>query len=127
VSELVLDRTLPAANQGVASLAALSAQAFVLEPPTPLEARRLWREEAAPLVDGLLVRVARGRGALDVAIGEGLTPLAAGDRALQLGYSGMGDQPSARGPESWRDLTARQHFFTHRQSRPRTRSRCWGP
>jgi hypothetical protein len=96
VSELVLDPTVPAANQGLASFDALSAQAFVLEPPTPLEVRHLWREEAAPLLDGLLVRVARGRGALDVAIGDGFASLAAGDRALQLGYSGIGDYARER-------------------------------
>ena len=91
MTALVLDPALPAANQGLASLDALASQAFALAPPTPLEVRHLWREEAAPLVDGLLVRVARGRGALDVAIGDGLAALAVGDRTLRLGFSGLGD------------------------------------
>jgi 5-methylcytosine-specific restriction endonuclease McrA len=96
VPAVVLDPALPAANQGLASLDALAAQAFLLEPPSPDEIPHLWREEAAPLVDGLLVRVARGRGALDVAIGEGLAALADGDRALRLGFSGIGDYARER-------------------------------
>jgi hypothetical protein len=47
-------------------------------------------------VDGLLTRVARGRGALDVAIGDGLEQLTRGDRLLRLGYSGLGDFAVAR-------------------------------
>jgi hypothetical protein len=49
------------------------------------------RDDAASLLDGLLGRVARGRGALDVAVGDGLAALAAGDRVLRLGYSSVGD------------------------------------
>jgi HNH endonuclease len=96
VTDVVLDPALPSANRGLASLDALALQAFALAPPMPLELRDLWREEAAPLVDGLLVRVARGCGALDVVIGEGLASLAAGDRALQLGFSGVGDYARER-------------------------------
>jgi hypothetical protein len=49
------------------------------------------RDEAGLILDRLLVRVARGHGALDVALGNGLAALAQGDRALQLGYSSIGD------------------------------------
>jgi hypothetical protein len=40
--------------------------------------------------------VARGRGALDVAIGGALARLSEGDRVLQLGYSGIGDYARER-------------------------------
>ena len=96
MNEVVLDPTLPAANQGLASLDALAAQAWVLEPPMPHELPGLLRNEAGLLLDGLLVRVARGRGALDVALGEGLAALAVGDHALRLGYSGIGDYARER-------------------------------
>jgi hypothetical protein len=96
VTEVILDPTLPAANQGLASLDALAAQVLSLDPPPRSEAKDVLRDEAGLLLDGLLVRVARGRGALDVAIGEGLAALAVGDRALQLGYSGVGDYARER-------------------------------
>lgn len=66
-------------------------EACALVPPHAHERRHVLRDEAALLLDRLLVRVARGQGALDVAIGAGLDALAAGDRALRLGYSGIGD------------------------------------
>ncbi len=51
----------------------------------------LARDEAALLVDRLLAPVARGRGALDLAIGECLGSLSVGDRTLRLGYVSIGD------------------------------------
>jgi hypothetical protein len=53
-------------------LEALAGKAFGLDPPAPHELSSVMRPEAAELVDSLLTRVARGRGALDVALGEGL-------------------------------------------------------
>ena len=44
-----------------------------------------------PLLDGLLVRVARGRGAVDVAVGERLGQLQEGERMLRLGYAKLAD------------------------------------
>jgi hypothetical protein len=73
------------------ALDVLAATAWTLEPPAPHERRHLLRDEAALLLDGLLVRLARGRGALDVAIGEGLAALSVGDRSLRLGYASVGD------------------------------------
>ncbi|HET7823865.1 MAG TPA: HNH endonuclease signature motif containing protein [Anaeromyxobacter sp.] len=96
MQDVVLDPALPAANQGLASLDALAAQAFALEPPSRDELRDLFRGEAGVLLDGLLVRVARGSGALEVAIGEGLTALAVGDRAMQLTFSSIGDYAQER-------------------------------
>src|SRR5512138_960155 len=62
----------------------------------PHERADVLRDEAALLVDRLLVRVARGAGALDVAIGEALAGLAEGDCVLRLGYSGLGDYACER-------------------------------
>jgi len=75
---------------------ALVRETWVLEPPAPCERPHVERNDAGLLVDGLLARVARGRGALDVAVGEGLEALASGDRALQLGYSCIGDYARER-------------------------------
>ena len=60
----------------------------------PFEKKAVLRPEAAQLIDSLLTRVARGRGALQVAIGEGLAALAEGE--LRLGYSGIGDYARER-------------------------------
>ncbi len=49
------------------------------------------RSEMGALVDGLLVRVARGRGAVDVAVGERLGQLQDGERLLRLGYAKLAD------------------------------------
>ncbi len=68
----------------------------MLEVLPPSQRRSVLRDEAAFLLDGLLVRVARGRGALDVALCEGLGALAAGDRLLRLGWSGVGDYARER-------------------------------
>jgi len=72
-------------------LEALAKAAAILEWPLPRERDEATCKEAARLIDALLVRVARGRGALDVALGEALDTLARGARALKLSYSGMGD------------------------------------
>jgi hypothetical protein len=79
-----------------ADLEALSSVAFTLEPQSPADRRHLLRDEAAFLLDGLLVRVARGHGALDLAIGSGLASLAVGDRLLRLGFSSLGDYARER-------------------------------
>jgi hypothetical protein len=76
---------LPADLGGIAELAA------TLEPPAPHELPDLRREEAAYLLDGLLVRVAHARGAIDVAMGELLADLDVGGRLLSLGFSGVAD------------------------------------
>src|SRR5947209_5993912 len=73
------------------SLGSAAAAASILEWPLPPERDEAVCAEMARCTDALLVRVARGRGALDVALGERLALLAVGDRALQLGYSGIGD------------------------------------
>jgi len=75
---------------------ALAREARLLHPTSPHERHAVLRPEAAELVDRLLVRVARGRGALDVGLGERLALLADGDAALRLGYSGIGDYARER-------------------------------
>src|SRR5512137_61656 len=76
--------------------AMVSMVARTLEPVMPHERRSVLRDEAALLLDGLLVRVARGRGAVDLALGEGLASLAAGDRLLRLGFSCPADYARER-------------------------------
>jgi hypothetical protein len=77
-------------------LPALAQAAAILEWPLPPERDDAVCDEAARLVDWLFARVARGRGALDVAIGEGLHALGQGDRTLRLGYAGVGDYARER-------------------------------
>jgi len=75
---------------------ALVRDSWVPEPPPPHERAHVERNDAGLLVDGLLARVARGRGALDVAVGEVLASLSSGDRVLRLGYSCIGDYARER-------------------------------
>ncbi|HET9684621.1 MAG TPA: hypothetical protein VFP15_10985, partial [Gemmatimonadaceae bacterium] len=86
----------PLAGELEARLERLAAAAALLESPLPRERDEAVCHEAVRVIDALLVRVARGRGALDVAIGEGLDSLSAGDRVLQLGYCGIGDYARER-------------------------------
>src|SRR5256885_6951227 len=67
----------------------LGKAAALLEYPLSRERDEATCRYAAHVIDALLVRVARGRGALDVAIGDGLEAVAA--RKMQLGYSTLGD------------------------------------
>lgn len=91
----VLTVSEPAAT-ALRNLDALAAEAWALAPVPRHERKGLLRDEAALLLDGLLVRVARGRGALDVALGEGLCSLSVGDRVLRLGFSCLGDYSRER-------------------------------
>src|SRR4051812_684108 len=74
-----------------ARLAALANAAAVLAWPLPRERDESTCCDLARVIDALLVRVARGRGALDVALGEALDVLATGNRVVRVGYSGIGD------------------------------------
>src|SRR3954468_11511510 len=76
---------------GALTLDAIASAAWVLTPPMPHERKWVLRSEAGILIDKLLATVARGGGALDVAIGDGLAAMAVGDRVIQLGFSGIGD------------------------------------
>src|SRR3954464_7353345 len=74
-----------------AHLEALAKAAAILDWPLPRERDEAVCQEAARVIDALLVRVARGRGALDVAVGEALDVLGTGARVLDLGHSCIGD------------------------------------
>jgi hypothetical protein len=74
----------------------LASHAWQLEPVQPHERAHLWIDAAAPLLDGFLTRVARGQGALEIAMGEALDALAVGDRTLRLRYSGIADYARER-------------------------------
>src|SRR5438067_5595661 len=79
-----------------ARLEALANAAAILDWPLPRERDEATCHELARLVDALLIRVARGRGALDIAVGEALDLLGTGARVLRLGYSGIGDYARER-------------------------------
>ncbi len=73
------------------ALAALGRRAWPLLPVAPEDRRHLLRDEAALLIDELLVKVARGSGAIAVAMGECLDVLCTGDGPMRLGYANLGD------------------------------------
>ena len=79
-----------------AALAAIAERAWPLRPPQSHELRNVRRSGAGILIDGLLTRVARGHGALEVALGEALAALAEGDRVLRLGFSNIRDYARER-------------------------------
>jgi hypothetical protein len=62
--------------------------------------------------------VARGRGALDVAIGGALARLSEGDRVLQLGYSGIGDYARERLGMAGRTAQAMVRLAVELRTRP---------
>jgi hypothetical protein len=104
----------------------LSEEAWILEPLPAHERAHVLRDEAGLLLDRLLVRVARGHGALDVAIGEGLAALAVGDRALRLGYSSIGDYARERLGVSARTAQAMAQLARELRSRPLLREAVLG-
>jgi len=87
----VSEASAESAQPGADVLDAIAAEAWALGPVAAHERKWVLRSEAGLLLDKLLARCARGRGALDVAIGEGLAAMAVGDRVVQLGFSGIGD------------------------------------
>ena len=74
-----------------ARLEAFRAAASILEWPLPRERDERVCSEFVHVVERLFALLARGPGALDVTIGEGLAALASGEGALVLGHSGIGD------------------------------------
>jgi hypothetical protein len=87
---------LPLPDPSDAYLEALAKAAAILDWPLPRERDDVVCHEGARAVDALLVRVARGRGALDVAVGEALDVLGTGARVLDLGHSCVGDYARER-------------------------------
>ena len=74
-----------------ARLDALAEVALMFPWPMPRVRNPAECHQVAYLVDKVLVPLSRGRGALEIAIGEGLAALAIGDRVVDLGYSNIGD------------------------------------
>src|SRR3954463_14603700 len=79
-----------------AYLEALAKAAAILDWPLPRERDEAVCREAARVVDALLVRVARGRGALDIALGDAFETLASSAGVFWLGHSGVGDYARER-------------------------------
>jgi HNH endonuclease len=77
-------------------LEALESVAALLPWPVPRVRSEAECHELVRLIDAVLVGVARGRGALDVDIGEHLEALARGDGLLRLGYATIGDYARER-------------------------------
>src|SRR5690349_3733984 len=75
-------------------LDALGNAAAILEYPLAREPDEATCQLAARTVDALLIRVAKGRGALDIAIGDGLLALA--PQKMELGFSTLGDYARER-------------------------------
>lgn len=74
-----------------ARLQRLARAAAVLQWPLPRMRHGRHAYVVVRGVETLLVQVGRGRGALDIAMGERLEALAVGDRAVVLGYATVGD------------------------------------
>src|SRR5919202_4903395 len=74
----------------------VAAAAWSLTVPLPHERSSVLYGEAARLIDPLLTRVAHARGALEIAIGEGLLGLREGYRTMLFGYAGIGDYARER-------------------------------
>jgi hypothetical protein len=74
-----------------ARLEALASVASLVEWPLPRERDARACAEFAGVLDKLFAMLARGPGALDVALGEALHALAACEGALKAGHSGNGD------------------------------------
>src|SRR4051812_19023909 len=81
-----------------AHLEALAKAAAILDWPLPRDRDEAVCHEAARVIDALLVRVARGRGALDVALGEALEVLGNDGRVLDLGHSSARRSGRAKSP-----------------------------
>ena len=99
------------------ALAALGKRAWPLLPVLPEDRRHLLRDEAALLVDELLAKVARGSGAIAVAMGECLDRLCTGDGPMRLGYANLGDY--AREELSLAPRTAKEWLKLARDLRTR--------
>src|SRR3954453_7186800 len=103
----------------------LAAAADALPAPMPHERKWVLRSEAGILLDGLLTRCARGHGALDVAIGEGLAALATGERVIRLGFSGIGDYARERLGIAGRTAQKMAQLARELKERPALRKAVW--
>jgi len=81
----------PADMPDAARLDALAGIAAMFPWPLPRERNEAVRDELAHLVDAVLAPLAKGRGAVEIALGEGLAALKVGGRVVHLGYSNIND------------------------------------
>jgi len=109
------------ADPGRAELATLAQS---LETPAH-ERRDLLRTESAILVDGHLARLARRRGALDIAIGEGLRALSNGAGLMRFGYAGAFDYASERLGIKGSTAQKMVRFAERLRGRPLLRAAVW--
>ena len=103
-------------------LESLAAAAAMLQWPLPRERDEAVCCEGARAIDALLVRVARGQGAIDVAIGDALAALADGDRVVRLGFSSIGDYARERHGIAARTAQRRVRLSRALRSRPLLRA-----
>jgi len=112
-------------HAGDGGLGQIRGLAYAMEPPAPRERSSILRSEAALLLIGLLTRCARGIGAIDVAIGEGLSSLTVGDRLAQLGYAKRGDYSRERLDMAPRTAQKKVQLAKGLRDRPKLRDAVW--
>ena len=112
-------------HAGDGGLGQIRALAYAMEPPAPGERSSILRSEAALLLVGLLTRCARGIGAIDVAIGEGLASLSVGDRLAQLGYAKHGDYSRERLDMAPGSAQKKVQLAKGLRDRPKLRDAVW--
>jgi hypothetical protein len=112
-------------HAGDGGLGQIRALAYAMEPPAPGERSSILRSEAALLLVGLLTRCARGIGAIDVAIGEGLASLSVGDRLAQLGYAKHGDYSRERLDMAPGTARKKVQLAKGLRDRPKLRDAVW--
>ena len=95
----------------------------MLEYPLSRERDEATCRYAAHVIDALLVRVARGRGALEVAIGDGLEAL--GSRKMQLGHSTLGDYAREKLGIAASTAQKMARFARELRKRPILRAAVW--
>ena len=106
-------------------LAALTSAAYILEYPLPRERDEAVCAEMAVALDALFSRVARGRGAMDISVGEQLEALSKGDRVLRLGFSGIGDYARERLGIAASTAVKMARFARQLRDRPLLRAAVW--
>jgi len=81
--------------------------------------------ELAESADFVLSRLARGRGALDISIGDLLDSLTVGDRLLQLGFASLGDYSRERLGLPGSTAVKMARFARQLRDRPLLRADVW--
>jgi hypothetical protein len=103
----------------------LAAEVRPLLPVARWERKDLLVDESAELLDRLLVQVARGSGAIAVAMGECLAALMSGAGPMRLGYSGIGDYARENLSLAGRTAFELARLSRELRSRPLLREAVW--